>query len=201
MQITTMPVSAELLTTYSMIPISFEVKSKLIVELVDDGLGGIALHEEEVIPTYVKDYDEIKGEGPVRWLERFNTSDWALFVAREKRIPVGGATVAFRTPGVHMLSLGGREDVAVLWDMRVHPGHRNLGIGSALFSEVAKWAKERNCKYLQVETQNVNVPACRFYVRQGCQLGEINRLAYSAPEVAHEVMLIWYLDLQEPATL
>jgi hypothetical protein len=35
-----------------------------------------------------------------------------------------------------------------------------------------------------------------FYVRQGCLLGEINRFAYSDPHVAHETMLIWYLDLQ-----
>lgn len=193
MEIATLPVNTESLTTYSKIPISFEVKSKLIVDLLNDGLGGIVLHEEEVIPPYVKDYDEIKGEGPIRWLERFNTSNWVLFLAREEGILVGGATVAFHTPGVHMLS--DREDITVLWDIRVHPEHRRCGIGRALFSEAVKWSKERNCKYLKVETQNINVPASRFYVRQGCLLGEINRFAYSAPQVAHETMLVWYLDL------
>jgi GNAT superfamily N-acetyltransferase len=197
MEIATLPLNTESLTTYSMIPISFEVKSKLTVALVNDGLGGIVLHEEEVIPPYVKDYDETKGEGPIRWLERFNTSNWVLFLACEHGIPVGGATVAFHTPGLHMLSISDREDIAVLWDIRVHPRQRNHGVGKALFSQAAKWASRRKCKYLQVETQNINVPACRFYVRQGCQLGEINRLAYSEPEVAHEAMLIWYLDLQE----
>jgi ribosomal protein S18 acetylase RimI-like enzyme len=91
--------------------------------------------------------------------------------------------------------LRGREDISVLWDIRVHPGHRRSGIGTALFIEAVKWSKERNCKYLEVETQNVNVPACRFYVRQGCWLGDIVRFAYSEPQVAHEVMFIWYLDL------
>lgn len=163
------------------------------VELLNDGLEGIVLHEEEIIPLYIKDYDETKGEEPMRWFERFNTSNWVLFLAREGSIPVGGATVAFHTPEVHMLR--GREDISVLWDIRVHPDHRRSGVGKALFIEAVKWSKERNCKYLKVETQNVNVTACRFYVRQGCLLGEINRFAYTEPHMTHEVMLVWYLGL------
>lgn len=49
---------------------------------------------------------------------------------------------------------------------------------------------------MKVETQNVNVPACRFYQRMGCQLGEIRLYSYAAvPAVAHEVMLNWYYNL------
>ena len=47
-----------------------------------------------------------------------------------------------------------------------------------------------------IETQNINVNACRFYAKQGCKLGGINRYGYGDhPQVKHEVMLIWYLDL------
>ena len=116
-----------------------------------------------------------------------------LFLAREDDVPIGGATIAFRTPQVHML--GGRDDLAVLWDIRVHPDYRRSGVGTALFAEAAKWSRERDCKHLKIETQNINVPACRFYTQQGCCLGEINRFAYNVPQVAHEVMLVWYLDL------
>jgi streptothricin acetyltransferase len=50
---------------------------------------------------------------------------------------------------------------------------------------------------IKVETQNVNVPACRFYQRMDCQWGEIRRFGYAAvPAVAQEVMLNWYLDLK-----
>ena len=51
------------------------------------------------------------------------------------------------------------------------------------------------------ETQNTNVPACRFYARQGCRLGATHRFAYagsghgSDDPVAQEAMLLWYLDL------
>jgi hypothetical protein len=49
---------------------------------------------------------------------------------------------------------------------------------------------------MKIETQNINVPACRFYQRMGAQLGEIHRFGYAeVPSVAHEVMLNWYLEL------
>ena len=51
---------------------------------------------------------------------------------------------------------------------------------------------------LMVETQNVNVPACRFYRAMGCELGEIDRYGYwgaAEVDVTQEVMLLWYLDL------
>ena len=50
-------------------------------------------------------------------------------------------------------------------------------------------------KQLKIEAQNNNVPACRIYVARGCHLGAIDRYGYNDPRVAHETMLIWYLDL------
>jgi GNAT superfamily N-acetyltransferase len=169
MEIAALPANKESLTAYSAVSISFEVRSKLTPIPLDDSLGGIVLREEEVIPPYTKDYDEAKGEGPLRWLERFNTANWVVFLAREAGVPVGGAAVAFRTPEVHMLR--GRDDMAVLWDIRVHPDHRRSGIGRALFAEAARWSREMNCKYLKAETQNVNVPACRFLRPAGLPAG------------------------------
>ena len=65
-----------------------------------------------------------------------------------------------------------------------------------LFRHAADWTRCKGFRLLKIETQNINLPACRFYLKQGCRLGEINRYAYATdPEVAHEVMLVWYLDL------
>jgi GNAT superfamily N-acetyltransferase len=100
---------------------------------------------------------------------------------------VGGAAVAFDSPAVHML--GGRDDIAVLWDVRVSPEERGAGLGSALFQAVVEWAAARGCCWLKVETQNVNVAACRFYQKMGCALGAIDRFAY--PELPGEVQLLW----------
>jgi GNAT superfamily N-acetyltransferase len=99
--------------------------------------------------------------------------------------------VAFDTPTVEMLE--GRRDLAVLWDIRVAPEARGQGVGAALFGAAAAWAAARGCRQLKVETQNVNVPACRFYASQGCVLAAIHRFAY--PGLPHEVQLLWYRDL------
>jgi hypothetical protein len=42
---------------------------------------------------------------------------------------------------------------------------------------------------LEVETQNNNVAACRFYAAMGCELRSIDRLAY--PDLPDEAQLVW----------
>ena len=89
--------------------------------------------------------------------------------------------------------LEGRDDLAVLWDIRVSPKHRGQGIGRRLMDRVASWARVRQCRWLKIETQNTNVPVCRFYASCGCRLGGIHPGAYT--DLPDEVMLLWYLDL------
>jgi ribosomal protein S18 acetylase RimI-like enzyme len=127
----------------------------------------------------------------VRWLERFDTSRWGLIRGRRGGRMVGGAAIAFNTPGVRML--GGRDDIAVLWDIRVSPEERGAGLGSALFQAATGWAVARGCEWLKVETQNVNVAACRFYQKMGCTLGAIDPFAYL--DLPDEVQLLWWKAL------
>ena len=102
--------------------------------------------------------------------------------------------MAVHTPAVHMLE--DHSDSAVLWDIRVRPERRREGVGTHLFRYAADWARGKGRRQMKVETQNTNVPACRFYAAQGCVLGGINRFGYAAcPAAAHETMLLWYLDL------
>lgn len=182
------------LREYSRVPIAFEVTSVLRIERRDGGLGGITLTEEAVDSPYVKDYDDSEEGGPERWARKFDLSNWGIFIGYEDDSPICGATVAYDTPGVHMLA--GRRDLAVLWDIRVAPELRRSGTGSRIFSHALEWARGRGAVQMKIETQNTNVPACRFYHARGCRLGEINMHAYAHdPRVAHEVMLVWYLDL------
>ena len=187
-------VGPEALERYSEIPIRFSVESVLRVDEVDDGIGGLRLVEEPVGEPYVKDYDKLEEDRATRWPKRFDVSNWLFLVAAEGDKAIGGATVAFGSPGVQMLE--GREDLAVLWDIRVHPDFRGGGVGTALFDGAATWARQQGCQQLKVETQNVNVRACRFYAGRGCHLGCINRYGYSGdPQNARETMLLWYLGL------
>jgi ribosomal protein S18 acetylase RimI-like enzyme len=180
----------ETLCEYGRVPIAFEVRSRLRVEPVRGGLCGLSLVEEEIDP-YVKDYDAIEGEGPTRWPERFDLSRWGIFSAVEGERRVGGAVVAWNTPGVDLLR--GRDDLAVLWDLRVHPEYRERGVGTLLFDHAVSWAQERGCRWLEVETQNINVPACRFYARRGCKLGALDAHAYE--DMPDEAQLLWWMDL------
>ena len=187
----------EILASYAAIPFTFQVDSILRADEIDGGLGGLALTEEPVDEPYVKDYDEDPSEGPARWPERFDVSTWLFLMALDGGELVGGATIAVRTPRMHMLA--GREDLAVLWDIRVHPDHRRRGIGTALIGRAAGWAKEQGCTQLKIETQTNNVRACRFYASRGCRLVAIDRHAYAGytrdRRVAAEVMVIWCLEL------
>jgi GNAT superfamily N-acetyltransferase len=187
-------VGPEILPSYNEVPIRFHVTSVLRVEELRGGLGGLAMRELPLEQPYVKDYDEYQPEGAQRWAQRFDVSNWGFFVAMEGERRVGAAAVAFRSAKVRMLE--GRDDLAVLWDLRVHPDRRRQGIGTMLLRRAAEWARDQGCTQLKIETQNVNVPACRFYAARGCRLGAIDRCGYAGdPRVAHEAMLIWYLDL------
>ena len=187
-------VGPDRLADYAGVPIAFQVESILKVDLVDGGLGGAKLTDVQIAPAYLKDYDAGPESGPLSWPGKFDVENFGFFLALDGDRPVGAAAVVYDTPGIHML--GGRRDMAVLWDIRVRPEVRRTGIGARLLEHAARWARARNCRLLKIETQNVNVPACRFYSRMGGRLGEINRYAYAGrPGVAHEVMLVWYLDL------
>ena len=189
--ITEEPITA--LADYARIPIAFEVSRIFDVEtrLLNHRL---VLLERPLPAPYIKDYDAIKGETPAQWPQHFDLSHWTLFSARIEGRHVGGAAIAFKTPGLKMLE--GREDLAVLWDIRVSPDSRGRGIGAALFQAAEAWAAAKGCKQLKLETQNTNLPACRFYQSQGCTLGAAHPFAY--PDLPDEIQLLWYKDLTPP---
>lgn len=184
------PVTTTLLE-HSRISIAFRVDRILEVSAIQNGLGGVTLTERKIAAPYTKDYDAIKGEGPTRWAKRFDVSNWGLISAHVDGARVGGVVIAFDTENVNMLE--GRRDLAVIWDLRVSPENRGRGIGAALFKAAEAWATARACTQLKIETQNINVVACKFYAAQGCTLGGLNRFAYR--EFPDETQLLWYKRL------
>ena len=180
------------LDEYASIPIAFTVAQVLEIEDQDKVPGEFVLTERSVAVPFVKDYDAFKGEHPAQWAKRFDVSNWGLFAARVAGRRVGAAVVAFNTPNMTMLEA--RSDLAVLWDIRVSPEARGRGVGYALFQAAEAWARSSGCGQLKIETQNINVPACRFYRRQGCTLKAVHRFAYA--EFPDEIQLIWYKELK-----
>jgi hypothetical protein len=70
-------------------------------------------------------------------------------------------------------------------------------VGSALFQAAETWARTQGCLQLKVETQTINLPACRFYGRHGCVLKAAHPDAY--PALPQEIQLLWYKDLESTA--
>jgi GNAT superfamily N-acetyltransferase len=179
------------LPEHGRLPIAFVVDRRFEAQPIDGGLGGIALSERPVARPYLKDYDALAGDAPACWPKRWDVSSWGLISVCVNGERAAGAVVAWNTEGLEMLE--GRQDMAVLWDIRVRPDLRRNGLGRTLFAAAESWARARDCRWLKVETQDINVPACRFYARQGCVLGSIHRFAYR--ECPDELQLIWYKDL------
>jgi len=192
--------SASALPEYRLVSIAFEVTR--VFEIFETGereAGGergerFVLTERAVKLPYVKNYDGVPGDAPSAWAGRFDLSRWRFFLARSDGRVVGAAAVAFDTPAVDMLE--GRRDLAVLWDIRVSPEARGQGVGERLFRAAERWALAAGCRELKVETQNINVPACRFYERQGCRLKTVRYGAY--PDLPHEIQMLWHKDLMPP---
>ena len=167
---------------YVTVPSVFEART---VFDVLESTRGIELREREIYRPYRKDYDAV--ENPMEWPKRFDVSNWTLIAAFSAGERVGGAVGAYASPELDMLE--GRDDLILLWDIRVSPKARRLGVGSALFRSIEAWGRARSCRELKVETQNTNVAACRFYAHQGCHLERTNYNAY--PALPDEVQLIW----------
>jgi GNAT superfamily N-acetyltransferase len=183
--------SAAELDAYARVPIAFRVERALEVTVVGGGFGGFKLRERPVEPPWTKDYDAVAGDPPTAWPSRFDVSNWGFLCARLDGERVGGATIALRTPGV--LLLEGRDDLAALWDLRVAPAARGRGVGTRLFEAASAWATTRGYRWLKIETQNINVAACRFYASRGCALRAIDRFAY--PDLKGQVQMIWSREL------
>jgi GNAT superfamily N-acetyltransferase len=180
------PITA--LAEYGGISIAFEVRE--VFDVVAEAGGHTRLEARQVPVPYVKDYDAL-GENPTRWAERFDLSNWGFFSAFKGAQCVGRAAIARDISTLEMLE--GRRDVALLWDIRVALPERRHGVGSALFDAAVKWALARGCLQLKVETQNINVAACRFYAQRGCVIRAVRPGAY--PRLPDEIQLLWFKDL------
>ncbi|KIJ43922.1 hypothetical protein M422DRAFT_30732 [Sphaerobolus stellatus SS14] len=189
------------LPIYDTIPMLVRVESEYAVEPIDGGLGGFLFQLKEVTTPYTKDLG--KYEKPSKYEERFDISNWAFFIAFDTDKPnpdgsgplaVGAITLVGRTPNVDMLDR--RDDLAVLWDIRVREESQRLGLGTKLFTTAVRWARKQGFRQLKIEAQNNNIAACRFYRKQGALLGGLNRYAYyDDPDIRGDVQLLWYLDL------
>lgn len=180
-------INIDKLEEYDNIPFYYNTNQKYELKKVNNGLGGILL-ELVTVPEYHKDF----GKRTQRWKKLFDLTNWKIYVAyNENNEMIAGCTVATKTSNCIMLD--GRDDLAVLWDIRVSDKYKHMGIGQKLFNMAKEYVKEKGFMQLKVECQNTNPAAVNFYHKQGMKLCAINEYAYQ--ECLNEAQLIWYLDL------
>jgi ribosomal protein S18 acetylase RimI-like enzyme len=190
-QITIAVEGADALGAYASIPIAYQIVEVLDPASPSDADGLLPYKSRMLDAPIVKDYDAQPGNHPLDWPARFDVRRWCFLAARSGEHRVGGAVIVARNPDVEMLE--GRDDLALLWDLRVAPAARHHGVGTALLAAGEAWAQARGARVLKVETQNTNVPACRFYASHGFTLRAVCRGAY--PELPKEIQLLWYKEL------
>jgi GNAT superfamily N-acetyltransferase len=176
-------------TDYARVPIAFQV-SRTLVPASD--LNPLAFREKSVDSPWWKDYDTIPGCHPLTWPQQFDTSSWRVFSAWHGSRKVGGMVLIPGPSDFEMLE--GRENLVLVWDLRVRPEWRGKGIGSALLRAAEQWAKSRGCAELKVETQNSNVAACGLYSRMGFTLRIVDPTAYPGLD---EIRMLWYRSIGE----
>lgn len=83
---------------------------------------------------------------------------------------------------------------AFIEDLAVDRAHRGHGVGTMLVDAAVAWAKGKGLRVVSLETQDVNLLACRFYLKYGFKLGGIDKFLYNAyaPQ-REETALYFYL--------
>lgn len=154
----------EAMATYAAgahIPIAFSVESVFRIDPLDGGLGGLSMTEEEIPEPYVKDYD-MHDHGIAEWSEKWDISNWGFLSAYEGDQRVGAAAIAWKTNGVDKLE--GKNDMAVLWDLRVHPESRRQGIGRQLFVHaVRRRRRTQSMLFYPTRSTRCNMPLPVFW--------------------------------------
>lgn len=153
---------------------SFHVNSELLPPYEGPGLGQVGWVQpyRKTLPLGAADYETWIGD-PSR----------AVFSARRHGRLAGFLAVAPYWNGY-----------ALIHELAVDLPARHGGIARSLMDRAVAWARAKGLAGLTLETQNNNVPACRFYSRYGFTLGGHDRQLYRAlhPET-REVALFWYL--------
>ncbi|MHB1317794.1 MAG: GNAT family N-acetyltransferase [Anaerolineae bacterium] len=173
-EIATRPLTADNAGDLNCFESSFTVISELALRATHHRIS----YEVRPVLPWVKRY--ARDDDPRDYIDRPDRAGWLAYAAGEV---VGQILV-----GRHWNRLAYVSDIAV------HPDWRRRGVGGQLMQRTIAWARSRDLAGIMVETQNVNVPACRFYESQGFVLRGFDAGLYRGVEPGtREIALFYYL--------
>lgn len=80
----------------------------------------------------------------------------------------------------------------IIDDIAVRQCARKMGVASSLIDRAMTWAINNNLKGFMLETQDINLAACKLYLHNGFKIGAVDTMLYSNFETKDEQALIWY---------
>ena len=114
------------------------------------------------------------------WSQYINSEDKALFLAYKNKICIGQIRI-----------IKDWNRFCYVENIAIKKEYRGLGIGRLLLTKAEEWGKQRNLIGMSLETQDDNLGASRFYIKQGFLLGGVDTLKQSYnPNI--ETTLYWY---------
>ncbi len=128
-----------------------------------------------------KPYDKCYDEEPVRADEYLGHPGRAVYLAFQGDICIGLVRLRRNWNGLALI-----EDLAVV------ARARRTGAGTALMDAARAWAGSQGLSGLMLETQDVNLAACRFYRKHGFVIGGVDVCLYAATPAAGERAVFWY---------
>jgi streptothricin acetyltransferase len=155
---------------------AFEVKSR-IIPYIEDGI--FRYKQEEMENSYTKSYanDEL---------------DYSTYIDNPEKIVY--LAYAENSPAGQIILRRNWNKYAYIEDIRVGSRFRRAGIGTRLMEAASNWAKKGHMPGVMLETQDTNVPACKFYESCGFKLGGVDVYLYIGitPRI-DEIALYWYI--------
>lgn len=126
-------------------------------------------------------------DDPIDPMDYIENKEQAIFLAVSKDICVGSIRI----------STGWFGD-GYIEDLAIDAQYRHLGIGKKLMESAVAWCKEQEYSGIALETQDINLQACRFYTKYGFELCGVNTRKYALlKECEDEIALYFYFRLSE----
>ena len=174
MQITLRQMDAQSLHQVDQFNRNSIVNSHLVLHIQDNKIA------YSIIP--VEPYEKILDVDP---------EDYTTFIHNPEKV-IFFADVDGKPAGKIKLVLWWNK-FAYVEELVVSTKFRGKGVGRALMNRAIEWAKYQNFPGITLETQDNNVPACKFYEKCGFVLGGFDLYAYRNLSNASEIALYWYL--------
>lgn len=82
-----------------------------------------------------------------------------------------------------------------LYDLKVNRDRRRSGVGRALIERACALARERGYLGIRTVAQDNNLAACRFYLKNGFEIGGFDNRGYRGTRQADKADIYFYLDV------